>query len=125
MMRFEHVPPGSLVRKHQTTTLHNDLYAVNTRKPTNWWGRPREAPLKFDPKPREAQFCRFANFDKCRSEVPSDVISGVAVYYVGMDVRATFGESGLNSGRITLFFGRPDSFYASLLSSIDLYFEAD
>ena len=30
----------------------------------------------------------------------SDVISGVAVDYVNMDVRATFGESGLNGGRI-------------------------
>ena len=44
-------------------------------------------------------FCRFPNFDKCRPEVAGDVISGVAVDYVGIDVRATFGESGLNSGR--------------------------
>ena len=28
----------------------------------------------------------------------------------------TFGESALNSGRIILLFGRPDPFYASLLS---------
>ena len=42
----------------------------------------------------------------------------VAVDYVGMDVRVTFGESALNSGRIILLFGRPDPFYASLLSSI-------
>ena len=34
---------------------------------------------------------RFPNFDKSRSEEADDVISGVAVYYVGMDVRATFG----------------------------------
>ena len=45
-------------------------------------------------------FGRFPNFDKCRSEVAGDVMSGVAVHYVGMDVRSTFGESGLNSGRI-------------------------
>ena len=45
-------------------------------------------------------FGRFVNFDKCRSEVAGDVISGLAVDYVGTDVRATFGESGLNSGRI-------------------------
>ena len=51
-------------------------------------------------------------------EVAGDVISGVAVDHVSMDVRATFGESGLNSGRIILLFGWPDPFYASLLSSI-------
>ena len=45
-------------------------------------------------------FGRVPNLDKCRSEVADDVISGVTVDYVGMDVRATFGESGLNSGRI-------------------------
>ena len=43
---------------------------------------------------------RFATIDKCRSEADGDVISGVAVDYVGMDVPATFGESALNSGRI-------------------------
>ena len=63
-------------------------------------------------------FGRFPNFDKCHSEVAGDVISGVAVEYVGMDVSATFSESGLNSGRIILLFGRPDPFCASLLSSI-------
>ena len=46
---------------------------------------------------------RFLNFDKCRSEVAGDVISGVAVESVGMDVRVTFGESVLNSGQIILF----------------------
>ena len=59
-------------------------------------------------------FGRFPNFAKRRSEVAGDVISGVAVDYVGMDVRATFGESGLNSGRIILLFGRPHPFHASL-----------
>ena len=49
----------------------------------------------------------------------ADVISGVALDYVGMDARATFGESGLNSGRIILLFGQPDPFYAPFfLSSI-------
>ena len=60
----------------------------------------------------------FLNFDKCQLEVSGDVISGVAVYYVGMDVRATFGESGLNIGQIILLFGWPDPCYASLVSSI-------
>ena len=32
-----------------------------------------------------------------------DVISGVAVDYVGLDFRATFGESGLDNGRIRAF----------------------
>ena len=41
----------------------------------------------------------FPNFDKCRLEVAGDVIFGVTVDFIGMDVRATFGESGLNSGR--------------------------
>ena len=44
-------------------------------------------------------FRRFPTLDKCRPEVAGDVISGVAVGYVGMDVRATFGESALNSGQ--------------------------
>ena len=45
-------------------------------------------------------FGRFLNFDKCRPEVASDVISGVALFYVGMGVRAKFGDSRLNSGQI-------------------------
>ena len=63
-------------------------------------------------------FSHFPNFDKCRSQVAGDVISGVVVDYVGMDGRATFCESGLNSGRIILLFGRPDPFYSLILSSI-------
>ena len=67
---------------------------------------------------RSGIFGRFANFYKCQSEVADDVISRVAVDYVDMDILATFGESGLNSGRLILLLGRPDPFYASLLSSI-------
>ena len=63
-------------------------------------------------------FGRFRNFYNCRSEVAGDVISGVAVDYVGMDVCTTFGESGLNSDRIILLFVRLEPFYASLLYSI-------
>ena len=63
-------------------------------------------------------FDRFPNFDQCRSEVTGDVIPGAAVDYVGMNVPATFGESGLNSGRIISLVDRPDPFYASLCSSI-------
>ena len=57
------------------------------KKPTNWWGRQNAVPLKFDPKLSEAAFSAFfPNFDKCRSEVAGDVMSGAAVHYVGMDV---------------------------------------
>ena len=59
----------------------------------------------------------FSNFDKCRPEVAGDVISGAALVYVRVDVRAKFGDSRLNNGRIIRLFGRPDSFYA-LLGSI-------
>ena len=45
-------------------------------------------------------FVRFSNINKCRSEVAGDVISGVAVDKVGMDVRAICRKPGLNSGRI-------------------------
>ena len=55
-------------------------------------------------------FGRFPNEDNSRSEVADDVISGVALDCVGVDVRATFGESRLNSGRIILLFCRPDLF---------------
>ena len=49
-------------------------------------------------------FGRFRNFDKCRSGAVGDVISGVTVDYVGVDVRATFGESASNRGRTILIF---------------------
>ena len=47
---------------------------------------------------------RFPNLDKCRSEGACVVISSVTVDYVVVDVRATFDESGLNSGRIILLY---------------------
>ena len=62
-------------------------------------GRKNAAQQKFDPKPSEAAVWRFSNFGKFRSEVAGDVISGVAVEWVGTGVRATCGGSGLNSGR--------------------------
>ena len=44
------------------------------------------------------------NFDKCRPKVADNVISGMALYYVGMDVRTKFGNSRLNCGQtITLW----------------------
>ena len=45
-------------------------------------------------------FGSFSNFGKWRSEVAGDVISSIAVDYVGTNVRATRGGgSGLNSSR--------------------------
>ena len=61
---------------------------------------------------------RYSNFDKCLSQSAGDFISSVAVEEVGTDVRATFGEAGLNSGRIIRFLDRRDPFYATLLCSI-------
>ena len=52
------------------------------------------------------------NFDKCQLEANGDVISGVALEYVGMVVPAGFGDNGLDSCRIIRFFGWPDPFYA-------------
>ena len=45
-------------------------------------------------------FRSFSNFAKCRPEVAGDVVYGKTVFYVDVDVRATFGDSPLNSGRI-------------------------
>ena len=36
------------------------------------------------------------NFDNCRLKVAGDVISGVAVDLVGVDVRVKFGDSRSN-----------------------------
>ena len=49
-------------------------------------------------------FCRFSNFYKWRPKVAGDVMSGVALVYVGVDVCAKFGDSRLNSGRIIRLF---------------------
>ena len=35
----------------------------------------------------------FSNFEKCRPDVADDIISGVAVEQVGMDVRVKIGDS--------------------------------
>ena len=47
---------------------------------TNWWSRQNAAQLKLYTKVCGGGiFDRFANFDKCLSEVAGDVISGVTV----------------------------------------------
>ena len=68
-------------------------------------------------KPSDAPFSAiFSNFDKCRPEAPGDVISGMALDHVGMDVTASLGGSRLNSGRIIRLFVRLDPFCALLCS---------
>ena len=46
----------------------------------------------------------FSNFQKCQPEVDEDVISGLAVDYVGMNVRVKFDDSKLNIDRIIRLF---------------------
>ena len=73
---------------------------------TSWWGRIKRRATKIQPKAvGSGIFGRYPNFDQYRSEVAGDVISGVAIDYVGVDVlvRATFGEIGLNNGRPNYF----------------------
>ena len=62
--------------------------------------------------------------DKCRPEVASDVISGVAVDWVSLDVSAKFGDSTLNSGRIIRLLGCQEPLHA-LLCSVYLHLSAD
>ena len=75
-------------------------------------GQAKRRTTKFDPKLTEAAFsrlfcCRVSNIGKRRSEVVDDVISAVAVDWVGVDVPVKFGDSMLNSDRIMrLFVGR-------------------
>ena len=45
-------------------------------------------------------FPPFSSLDKCRPEAGGDIISGMALDYVGTDVPAGFDDSRLNSGRI-------------------------
>ena len=64
-------------------------------------GKTKRRATKKRPKAVESGIVgRFPNFDKCRSEVVGDVMSGVAVHYGGLDALSTFGESRLNYGRI-------------------------
>ena len=64
-------------------------------------------------------FRRFSNLDKCRPCRPEgggDVISSVALDYVGTDAPTGFGDSQLNSGRIIRLFVGSDQFCALLCS---------
>ena len=60
-------------------------------------GKQNTAPLTFDPKLSEAAFSAvFLNFDLYRPDVTDDVVTGVAVEQVGMDVRGKFCDSRSN-----------------------------
>ena len=62
-------------------------------------GGKNPAPLKFDTKLSEATFSDvfFSNFEKCQQEAADDVIFGLDVEHVGVDVRAKLGDSMSNS----------------------------
>ena len=49
---------------------------------------------------------------RCRPELASDRLSGVAVDKVGLGVYARFGDSRLNSSRIIRVIALPDPFFA-------------
>ena len=61
--------------------------------------------------------------NNCRLEVPGDVISGVTLDFVGMDVCVKYGDCRLNVGWIITLY-RLEPFY-TLLCSIQLHFAAD
>ena len=63
-------------------------------------------------------FSHFSNFAKCRPEAAGDVISGMALDYESTDIPASFGDSMLNSGRISPIrhFVWPDPICALLCS---------
>ena len=59
---------------------------------------------KFDPKKKRPE-AAISNFHQCRPEARGDVISGMDVDSVGVDVCAKIGDSRLNSGRIIQLCG--------------------
>ena len=61
-------------------------------------------------------FRRFSNIDKCGPEAAGDVISGMALDYVGTDVPASFGDSWLTSGKPIRLLVQPDTFVQYLIT---------
>ena len=97
----------------------NDGYTTKTRSSPIGWARHNASPIKFDPKPPAVTFSAvFFIFDKSRPEVPGDVISGVAIDSVGVDVHVKFSAHRLNSGRIIRLFGRPDPLLRTFLQNL-------
>ena len=72
---------------------------------------------------RHVRFDRFLKFHKCRNEVAGAVI--LAKDYVGMDVFVQLCDTRLTNGRHIRLFGRKDTFYALLCSSLFTFFSAD
>ena len=70
-------------------------------------------------------FGRFSNFDNWRPEVTCDVMFQATFEHVGVDVRAEFGGSRLNSGRTILLYGRPDPVCTLLRSTYIVAFSTD
>ena len=71
-----------------------------TRSSPIAWARQNGMPLKSDLKSSEAAFSAVFNFDKCQSEICGDVMSGVAVDWVRVDVRVKFGDSRLQMAEL-------------------------
>ena len=68
---------------------------------------------KIGTKPLAVAF--LAVFPSAQKQLHGEVISGVDVDDVGMDVRAKFGDYNMsNRGQLNRLFERPDSFYAIL-----------
>ena len=75
------------------------------KKPTNLLGQAKRHHTKIRPKAIGGGIFRpFSSFDKCRPKAAGDVMSGVAVDYVGMDVNIKVGDSTLNRGLIIRLF---------------------
>ena len=94
-----------------------DYEISKNKKPINWLILVKRRATKFRPKAVGGGiFSSFSNFDKCRPEIDGDVISRVVVDHIGVDLRAKFGDSGLNSGRIIRLFSRPQPFQKLMMS---------
>ena len=67
------------------------------KRTNNWLDQAKRCTIKIQPTAVGKRHFQpfFLNFDKCRPKVAGDVISGVAVDKVGMDVRVKFGDSRL------------------------------
>ena len=81
-------------RNAMTVSPKNRRYSNFNKNPTNWSDQARRHATKIRPDAVGGIFGHFPNFDKCRPEKAGDVIAGVAVEYIGMDVCVKFGILG-------------------------------
>ena len=66
------------------------------------WARQNTTPLKFNKKLLDAAFLAvFSNSDKWKLEIAGDIISGVAVDWVGADACIKYSDSWSNHSRDT------------------------